>query len=172
MGRHSSSPQAKRYSMGTDTLDFRTAQKHVANYKQESKLLMQAQQEAMDCRDCEAFLQLGIDAFRWIIRADRVVRSAFYNGVAEYDHGLDGQIAVLCREWLTPCEYAEMWIAKQLERRYQISNLAEFHKCCEEMRAIVEAQGHSDGEPLPPSMIELRDKAIDEHLNGQTSEFV
>ena len=158
--------------MGTDTLDYRTAQKHVQNYKKESEVLMQAHQEAMNCRDCEAFLQLGIDAFRWIIRADRVIRKAVYKGVTEYDSDLDDQIAFLCREWLAPCEFAEKWVAKQLEREYQLENLVEFRKCCEEMQAIVEAQGQSDGEPLPTAMIELRDKAIDEYLNGQTSEFV
>jgi hypothetical protein len=158
--------------MGTDTLDYRTAQKHVLNYQRESSDLMEAHQEAMDCRDCEAFLQLGIEAFRWIIRADRVSRNAVYNGVLQYDPDFDDKIAALCREWLTPCEFAEKWIAKQLERGYQIENLDEFRKCCEEMQAIVEAQGQSDGEPLPTAIIELRDQAIDDHRNGKTSAFI
>ena len=158
--------------MGTETLDYRTAQMHVLNYKRESNDLMEAHQEAMDCRDCEALLQLGIEAFGWIIRADRVNRDAVYKGVKEYDPGIDDEIAALCRDWLVPCDYAEKWIAKQLERGYQIGNLGEFRKCCQEMQAIVEAQAEGDGEPLPIAMIKLRDQAIDDHRNGKTSPVI
>jgi hypothetical protein len=158
--------------MGTESLVYRTARKHVENYARESNDLMKAHQEAMDCRECEAFLQLGIDAFRWIIRADRVIRKAIYDRILEFDAEIDDGIRSMCRSWLAPCQYAEQWIAKQQERGYQIDNLGEFRECCEEMRAIVEAQDQGDGEPLPIAMIKLRDKAIDEYRNGETPEFV
>ena len=59
-----------RTDMATDSLVFRTAERHVNNYTRESSGLMAEHREAMDCRDCEAFLQLAIEAFHWLIRAD------------------------------------------------------------------------------------------------------
>jgi len=158
--------------METESLAYRTAQERVRNYNRESEGLTQAHQEAMDCRECEALLQLGIDAFHWIIRADRVIRNAVYDGVVACKAEVEEGIRSLCRSWLSPCQFAEKWIAKLQELGYQIANLDEFRECCEEMQAIVEAQNQGEGEPLPSAIMELRDRAIDEHLNGETSEFV
>ena len=62
---------------------LRTARRHVANFADECDVLKDHQQ-AMECRDCDAVLQLGIDAFAWLVRADERLRSAIYSG-AEYD---------------------------------------------------------------------------------------
>jgi len=158
--------------MAIESLALRTAEKHVRNYNRESGDLMAEHREAMDCRECEAFLQLGIDAFNWIIRADLEFRGAVSAGTVQFDPKEEEKIGLLCRGWVAPCEYAEQWIARQQESGYKIDNLEEFRECCQEMRAIVEAQDNADGEPLPPALIELRDKAIDEFLNGETSAFV
>ena len=158
--------------MASDSLVFRTAERHVSNYTRESSDLMAEHREAMDCRDCEAFLQLAIEAFRWLIRADLDLRIAAGEGIADYNASDDDRLRQLCRDWLVPCAYAEQWIARQLERGYRIENLAEFRMCCEEMRAIVKSFDDADGDPLPPGLIELRDRAIEEHLRGETSEFI
>ncbi|HEV2968597.1 MAG TPA: hypothetical protein VGY55_01330 [Pirellulales bacterium] len=158
--------------MGTESLAYRTVQRQVENYNRESNDLMQAHQEAMDCRDCEAFLQLGIDAIQRIVRADRVIRKAIYDGVMEYDAKIDDGIRRSCQAWLSPCQFAEKWIIEQQARGHQIANVDDFRECSEEMRAIVEAQNQREGEPLPAAIMELRDKAIDEQVNSETSEFV
>ena len=112
--------------MSMDNLALRTARKHVQNYSYESDDLMLRHAEAIDCRDCEDLLQLGIDAFKWLGRADRVIRSAVYRGLAEYDPSLDVALAALYAEWLKPCTFAEGWIAQQEQRGFRVDNLAEF----------------------------------------------
>jgi hypothetical protein len=154
-------------------LAYRTADKHVRNYEQEGKDLMAEHREAMDCRDCETFLQLGIDAFHWLIRADRELRIALANGAEDaYSKEIADGFKVLCKAWLNPCEYANKWIAKQIEQQHSVENLAEFKKCCEEMEAIVEFNENGDSDGLPLPIAHLRDEAISEFDNGQTAEFV
>jgi hypothetical protein len=154
--------------MGMDSLSLRTARLHVHNYTGESDDLIQRHAEGIDCRDCEDFLQLGIDAFKWLGRADHVIRSAVYRGLAEYDPSLDVALAALYAEWLKPCTLAEGWIAQQEARGFRVDNLAEFRACCEEVRAIVEAH---EGTLENDALVELRDDAIDAHRKGETLEL-
>jgi hypothetical protein len=148
---------------------FTTARERVVGYTQQADQ-MAAQQEAMDCFDCEAFLQIGIDAFDWLLRADRVTRLALYNGKAEYDPELDEAFQSLCRAWLTPGVRAAQWIKAQQDRGFPIENSQRFLKCCEEMKAIVDFNSRS-AENLPDAMAALRDMAIQEERNGQTLDF-
>lgn len=156
--------------MAIDLLAVRNAKQHVQSYAQEFDV-MACHKEAMDCRNCESFLQMGIDAFEWMIRADRAVRMAIYRGDKDFDPDFEVAMSELCKSWLKPCEFAESWIAIQLERGYEIDNLSEFRHCVEEMTAIIEAN-EEGAESLPDSIAHLRDAAVEEHRNGQASEFV
>jgi hypothetical protein len=154
-------------------LAFRTAEKHVRNYEKESQELRAEHREAMDCRDCETFLQLGIDAFSWLIRADRVLRTALAEGVEDaYSKEVADAFHRMCKAWLAPCEYARKWIGIQIERGYTIDNLAQFEECCEEMEAIVEFNDRDATESLPVPIANHRNEAVNEFDNGQTAEFV
>jgi hypothetical protein len=150
--------------MTMDNLALRTARLHVRDYTGESDDLVRRHAEAIDCRECEDFLQLGIDAFQWLGRADRVIRSAVYRGLAEYNPSLDVALATLYAEWLRPCTLAERWIAEQEQRGFRVDNLADFRACCEEVRAIVEAH---EGTLENDALVELRDDAIDAHRKHQ-----
>ena len=65
-------------------LVLQTAKRHVKHFVDESNV-MRDHHEAMDCFDCQAFLQLGIDTYDWIVRADQVIRSAELSSQMEYD---------------------------------------------------------------------------------------
>ncbi len=156
--------------MDYNNLAYRNAQKHVEFYSEESSL-MKAHAEAMDCRDCEAFIQMGIDAFHWLIRADRVYRTAVYRGEIQYMPEFEKMLTELCQKWLEPCEAADGWIEKQRTKGFTIDNLAEFRECTEEMLAIVESAEPGDNQ-LPESVAALQDAAVEEYRNGKTSEFI
>jgi hypothetical protein len=153
-------------------LALRTAEQHVRNYERESTELMARQHEAMECLDCEAFLQLGIDAFDWLIRADRAIRSGIHRGTVEHDPSIEESLLRLCKAWLGPCENANQWARQQQSRGFVLENLGRFQECCEEMRAIVKAGESGQGEMLPPGASAIRDKAIAEHAHGETAPFV
>jgi hypothetical protein len=156
--------------MAAESLAFRTAKQHVQTFSDESSALMKAHAEAMDCRDCEAFLQLGIDAFEWLMRADRIYRMDIYRGEGQHDATVENALRALCKAWLEPCAFADRWIEAQRTRGFVIDNLVRFRQCVDEMAAIVEAW---DGDTsLPQPIADLRDAAIIEHRNGETAEFI
>ena len=116
---------------------FRTAEQQVGFYSDQSEA-MRSHHEAMECRDCEDFLQLGIGAFKWIQRAEDSIRTAVCDGIVAFDVEIDKAITRLYHSWLGPCPDAEKWIKAQIDRGYRPDNLDEFRKCCEEVRDILE----------------------------------
>jgi hypothetical protein len=153
--------------MGRATLAFRNASRHVRRYTNESADLMRRHAEAIDCRDCEDFLQLGIDAFDWLNRADESIRRAILSGRAEYDPKVERTLLVMYTRWLKPCEHAEKWIAVQEKRGFRVENVERFRECCAEVRAMVEDSSLLDNDTI----INLRDDAVDAYLKGETLEF-
>ena len=121
---------------------------------------------AMECRDCEDFLQLGIDAFNWMIRADEQFREAIFDGRIEYDAETDESLSLLFRTWLKPSSYAEKWAAEQTERGFTLEKIAQFRQCVTEVRAIVQNANSIGGE-----MAKIRDAAIASHRKGETIDW-
>ena len=152
-----------------ETLAFRTARRHVNNFAGESQELMKRHREAVECWECQAFLQLGIDAFDWLVRADAGYREAVYRRTAEYNPEVDGELRRLFTEWLNPCTLANEWITVQLERGYTLDNLNRFRDCESEVRAIVDCK---DEDSMSDALRELRDKSLKEYHDGQTAEFI
>lgn len=155
------------------TLALREARRHVRSFSDECELV-QDHREGSECRECEAFLQLGIDAFRWLVRADETIRGAIYTGGAEHDARADESLRSLFRAWLRPCDFANQWIAAQQGRGYHLGNLDEFRASEREVRSIVKAwdANVADADVLTDAMRDLRDSAVTEHRNGETAEFV
>lgn len=151
-------------SLMADSLAFRSAQTHVKCFSDESNIIEQSNQ-ALECRDCEDFLQLGIDAFRWLNRADESIRLAVFAGYP-HNEAADNALAALYKAWLDPCVPAERWIAIQEERGYHIDNLTEFRNCVAEVEALVRDSRHVGGE-----LAKARDRAIASQKAGETDDW-
>jgi hypothetical protein len=146
---------------------LRAARRHVANFAEEWEIA-KSHREAMECRDVEAVLQLGIDAFAWLTRADECIRAAVYSGL-DYDAEADESLRELFKEWLRPCEPLNRWIETQIQRGYHPDNLDQFRKCETDVRSIVKA---IDTDAMTEALRDLRDQALEEHRRGETAEFV
>ena len=96
--------------------------------------LMRDHYEAMDCWKCEAFLQSGINAYRWLTEAEQLLREADYQGMSDFTPELRSAVESLYNAWLKPCELADKWIADVIRRGYSIGNLVQFR----DIRADVE----------------------------------
>jgi len=158
--------------MNAEDLTFRTARKHVQNFGHE-KDVMEQHREAMDYWDCEAFLQLGIDAFDWVIRADLSARKHENEGRIGPEEAKEcaKRLIEFCKDWLSYSTVAEHWTAVQIDRGYQLERLDAFEKCRDELKAIVGAHECTDF-MLPSALAKLRDHALEEHKNGKTAEFL
>jgi hypothetical protein len=154
--------------MALEGIAFRTARSFLRNYHDEFTDWKTAHEEAMDCWDCQNFLQLGIDAFHWINRTDQEMRKAVYAGKKDYSQEDALFLEKLYAEWLEPCLFAERWIAAQQSRGFSIDNLEEFRKCCEEVRAIVE---ELNGTLSNPQFAAAQAAAVEAYRKGNTFEF-
>jgi hypothetical protein len=89
--------------------------------------------EAMDCLNCESFLQKGIYAYRWLERFEKVCDEADSLGMFGNDQESAAYVDVvreLYKRWLTRGQEAEKWIAQVEERGFCIDNVEEFRACC------------------------------------------
>jgi hypothetical protein len=154
--------------MALDGIAYRTARSFVRNYQDEYTDWLAAHKEAMDCWNCQTFLQLGIDTFKWITRTDQEFRKDIYSGKKEFDPVVDQAIEQLYAEWLKPCEYAEHWIETQISHGFKIDNLEEFQRCCAEVRAIVD---EIKGRLSNKAFISAQAAAIEAYRKGDTVEF-
>jgi hypothetical protein len=155
----------------SEPLAIQAAAHNVEFYEQHAQKFIPDHQKAMDCFDCQAFLQLGIDAFRWLINTDELINKAVAEGITEYDAELESKLDRLFRRWLVPCEFANDWIDLQLQRGHQPDNLKRFRKCQAEATAIVKSIDNTTRQ-MSDSLIELRDEAIEKHRRGETAEFI
>ncbi len=140
----------------------------------EHDAVMREHDEARDCYACEDFLQMGIDAFGWLCRADEVWRSRFYANDGSYDPKVQESLEKLFRGWMVPCGKALKWAESVKGNGFEISNLEKFTDCYGQAVAIVKnLDSHSDdsGGMMNPQILSLEDEAIREHSDGETAEF-
>jgi hypothetical protein len=145
---------------------LRAARRHVNTFTDESEIL-QDRRDDLDLQECEAFLQLGIDAFAWLLRADEAIRAAVYAGMP-HDPRFDEAIRELLVAWLRPCARANQWV-QSLPEAAAPANLAEFRRCEREALAIVKSWQVDE---LTEAMRQMRDRALAEHERGETAEFI
>ena len=151
-------------------LAIETARRSVFRFCETSDDLIGRHKEALDCYNCEAFLQIGIDAYHWLIRADELFRMCVAKGIEEFDENVDKALRLLFRDWLDRCKFANDWVDIQHQRGFEVDNLEQFQRCEEEIRAIVDS---FDNEPrMSDDMAKLRDQAIEEFKDGKTAEFI
>jgi hypothetical protein len=143
----------------------------VKNYQEQAgfaDVIIRQHQEAMECWECQSFLQLGINVFKWLEQADLDVRRAVYDRKMEYDPDWETALTALYAEWLKACDFAEKWSTIQTERGFALDNLEEFRKCCAAVRALVK---YGEGRLLNPRVVAAQDRAIEEYRKGNTLEF-
>ncbi len=116
----------------------------------------------------EALLQRGILCFDMVTKLDEDWRAAVLKEPTEYTKEMSDRLRNLYRIWSRPCPSV-------LERLTQFERAGFTVKCAEEFRSRCrEAEGilTSDAEFFADDeLVDLRDRAIDQHRQGQTVEF-
>jgi hypothetical protein len=129
--------------------------------------------EAVDCGRCEAYMELGIQVLQWILRADQDYRRELYRDPGVHNEAAERELETLVRGWLVHGKSLLAWAEGFATRGFQVHHLEEFRHSFEEATAIVASFDETDADRvLPEPVIVLRDQALVEHRNGETSEFV
>lgn len=122
---------------------------------------------------CEAFLELGIQVFHWIIKADHDYRRALYQHPDRHDQAAEQELEALMQGWLASGRGVLEWAEHNAAAGWKSSHLAEFRRCFEEAAAIIDSFDDVErGGVMTDPLILLRDQAHLEHQNGETSEFI
>jgi len=98
--------------------------------------LTEQHRHAMKCQDCQDLLRSGIEAYKWLRRADETIRLAAVEGF-QVSQDVVATLSNLYRAWLKPCPYAEEQVKEQEKLGFKIASLDEFRKVCEEVRTKV-----------------------------------
>jgi hypothetical protein len=152
----------------SEGLKMRIARRHADEYDD----LIKQSNEACDCQDCETTLKLGIEVFDWIIDTDQEYRGDVYAEKRPYSQEMEEALEHLMRRWYGGCGVMIRWAEHHIQLGFEVSHLKEFKQRCEEAAGIVESldEGKEDRIMSDPLII-LRDKALEEHRNGQTAGF-
>ncbi len=125
-------------------------------------------QQAMACLDLEEKIALGSFLFELITKVDERYRLQVLQGQEEYREEFSRSVLELYRQWSSPCRKALEEIAAMENSGFVLRGAETFRSQCREVQGIL-TDDHEffDSDALA----ELRDKAIDELLKGQASEF-
>jgi hypothetical protein len=88
--------------------------------------------------DYDDYLAKGVVAFRWIVRAEEVIRTAVDCGLLEFSDELRKRFETLYDGWLESCQRVETWAVDLPSNGHSAEHLADFNACCDEARAWVE----------------------------------
>lgn len=115
---------------------FRKSQRSLARNRTEQ--LLKDHQEAMECRDCEDFLRLGIEAFQWLQKAHQNIQDDVYHGRSVYDEHVERAVTKLYQRWLKPYDTAQRWMKSLRDQGFELDNAVDFARCCHEASSILE----------------------------------
>ena len=92
----------------------------------------------MECRDCEDFLRLGIEAFQWLQKAHQNIQDDVYQGRSVFDEHVEHAITKLYQRWLKPYNTAQRWMTSLQGQGFELDNAVDFARCSDEASAILE----------------------------------
>jgi hypothetical protein len=154
--------------MVTAELKFRHVREQLSLYEQQSESCMLDHEDAVRCRDFEELLAIGIALCDLVHRLDEEWRRQVRSGNLQYDPAADSAIQSLYELWFRPCDKLRATLQQLEDRGFTIEGAREFRQRCDEVRGILTPdEEFFAGDAL----VSLRDKTIDEHRRGETTDI-
>lgn len=118
-----------------ESLELAIAQKYLDEYSADA---LDGQRQCEEAAACERRLEQGIEAFKWIARAEETIRQAVYEGLIDFSRELEEAIEALYSGWLAPWEQLQALVREQILQGAELDNVAEFAKCRNSVRDWIE----------------------------------
>lgn len=126
--------------------------------------------EALEDLNC--VLQIGIQGFESLILADQQNLARLSSNGNNDSHEMNqASIQGGCVMWLETANEINTWV-KGCSDISQLTELKEFRKCLEEMKAIVSFFEGEVKREIPAWILSLRDTALQEHNHEQTQPLI
>jgi hypothetical protein len=150
-------------------LEMEIARKRSGEYDE----VVRRSKESCNCHDFAAVLKLGIQYFDWIVASDERYRCALFDGKISYDAEFESNLSQMMRDFHQHCPPILEVAGYFSKQNYDLPDLAQFERRCREAAAIVESLDETDSDRImSPQLLILQDRAISEHQNEQTAEFI
>lgn len=124
--------------------------------------------EAMECRDLEQLLLMGLFLSLSIDLIDTNWRTAMLGGQVEFDPAEEAEILGHYRTWLAPAADILARIEAMEAAGYKVQWADQFRRAHRDARAVFTADSEFFSSD---ALVELRDTAIDAHREGRTAGF-
>ena len=122
--------------------------------------------QAVDCLNCEATIQVGIDAIQTVFKADEALRSASIKGLIVFDEAMEEILTELVKEWLRRTQPTLEWIDRCERRGYTVEHKDELLGLIREAKGIVD---FDPDKPMPEHIARCRDEAVEEVARGEAA---
>ena len=119
-----------------ENLVLEVARHHVRAYADTSAARADRELAAGSCDACAGLIQAGVDAYRWLRRADETLREADYCGLARLTPEIRETVGQLYALWLDAFSQTDAWI-RSLGGSPPVG-FAELVDACEEVREILD----------------------------------
>lgn len=131
------SPNVESIDMN-DILALILARRRIHEYADGTASWARHHADAMECRGCEEILHKGINAYKWLRRAEETMREADSEGLFDFDSELRSGVGELYEAWLQPLPLLENWIVTLQQKGFCLDNLAEFEATREAVQDAID----------------------------------
>src|SRR5262249_26292623 len=99
---------------------------------------LQNHKDALECRDLEDTLAVGIGLYRILAHADRVWRERVFRGAEELSSTTEDSIRESFRAWLQVSELVQGAVSTLEERFGAVESAVEFRTCVDQVRGLLQ----------------------------------
>lgn len=124
-------------------LDLELAECQLQQFEHDDPVLRD-HREAEDYWRCEEFLKVGIEAYKFLSRAEEAFIVADVAGIAEYSAELQSFVKALYGRWLATCPSAVEWINRLSAQGHDVENRKAFLACVDLVQDWTERDHHCE----------------------------
>lgn len=117
--------------MTNDSLEFKLAESRLQHLENEMDPIMAAHHEAKACGQCEKYIELCILVYQAIAGAEKTMRQADQEGIAEYGDAQHASIKLVYERWLVLGEILATDAREFSKSGYNVDRKDEFMQCYE-----------------------------------------
>lgn len=136
-----------------DNVNLQLAERYVARYCHKATAISVLGPNGGNGRNIDEFLQNGIEAYRWLCRAEETLREASYEGLFDFSSDVHEAFDALYLAWLKTSELAEPWI--EVQRKEALPNEL-FHEYRQVRESIDEVVAQRDWAKQSRESLEAR----------------
>ena len=125
------------HEMQTENINLELARRRVERYGDGASNADALARNGENGNSCNDLLRRGIEAYRWLVRAEETLREACYEGLFTFTPEVKNSLAAMYESWLKSSELAEPWINAHCQTGEPLEYLHDFRSAQESVEEIL-----------------------------------